>query len=203
MEEFLKAYNYKLHRNSNKAIKYEIEIDGKPVIRDIQSMFLIKEIKMDREMSDIYITEEYEMFSFLRSNREVTLNKKLENSILQKGIIRPIIVNSTMQIIDGQHRYSIARKYGLPVPYYVSVNKEMNDIIKINNTACKWRVIDYINKYVILGNEEYKKLKDLHIENNKIPLVELVSVCMGSWTRQNKMMTEVKNGMFSFTIMKS
>lgn len=149
-------------------------------------------------MSDIYITEEYEMFSFLRSNREVTLNKKLENSILQKGIIRPIIVNSTMQIIDGQHRYSIARKYGLPVPYYVSVNKEMNDIIKINNTACKWRVIDYINKYVILGNEEYKKLKDLHIENNKIPLVELVSVCMGSWTRQNKMMTEVKNGMFSF-----
>ncbi|RRQ99681.1 chromosome partitioning protein ParB, partial [Enterococcus faecalis] len=43
--EFLKAYNYKLHRNSNKAIKYEIEIDGKPVIRDIQSMFLIKEIK--------------------------------------------------------------------------------------------------------------------------------------------------------------
>lgn len=64
MEEFLKAYNYKLHRNSNKAIKYEIEIDGKPVIRDIQSMFLIKEIKMDREMSDIYITEEYEMFSF-------------------------------------------------------------------------------------------------------------------------------------------
>lgn len=114
-------------------------------------------------MSDIYITEEYEMFSFLRSNREVTLNKKLENSILQKGIIRPIIVNSTMQIIDGQHRYSIARKYGLPVPYYVSVNKEMNDIIKINNTACKWRVIDYINKYVILGNEEYKKLKDLHI----------------------------------------
>ena len=79
----------------------------------------------------------------------------------------------------------------------------MNDIIKINNTACKWRVIDYINKYVILGNEEYKKLKDLHIENNKIPLVELVSVCMGSWTRQNKMMTEVKNGMFSFTIMKS
>ena len=48
-----------------------------------------------------------------------------------------------------------------------------------------------------------KKLKDLHIENNKIPLVELVSVCMGSWTRQNKMMTEVKNGMFSFTIMKS
>ena len=56
----------------------------------------------------------------------------------------------------------------------------MNDIIKINNTACKWRVIDYINKYVILGNEEYKKLKDLHIENNKIPLVELVSVCMGS-----------------------
>lgn len=45
LEEFLKAYNYKLHRNSNKAIKYEIEIDGKPVIRDIQSMFLIKEIK--------------------------------------------------------------------------------------------------------------------------------------------------------------
>ena len=93
--------------------------------------------------------------SAFKSNREVTLNKKLENSILQKGIIRPIIVNSTMQIIDGQHRYSIARKYGLPV-YYVSVNKEMNDIIKINNTACKWRVIDYINKYVILGNEEYK-----------------------------------------------
>lgn len=37
---------------------------------------------MDREMSDIYIMEEYEMFSFLRSNCEVILNKKLENFIL-------------------------------------------------------------------------------------------------------------------------
>lgn len=59
----------------------------------------------------------------------------------------------------------------------------MNDIIKINNIVCKWWVIDYINKYVILGNEEYKKLKDLYIENNKIFLVELVFVCMGFWIR--------------------
>ncbi|MDT3506176.1 hypothetical protein NPQ23_00730 [Enterococcus faecalis] len=57
---------------------------------------------MDREMSDIYITEEYEMFSFLRSNREVTLNKKLENSILQKGIIRPIIV----KLHNADHRWA-------------------------------------------------------------------------------------------------
>jgi hypothetical protein len=153
---------------------------------------------MDREIGDVYVTKEYNLFSFLETNREVIRNKKLEDSILKNGILKPIAVNSTMQIIDGQHRYSIAKKYELEIPYYVTINKAMNDIIQINNTTSKWNVMDYINKFVLDEHEEYKKLKQIIEEYDKIPLEELVSVGMGSKSKRHKLITKVKNGEFEF-----
>ncbi|MGO3792717.1 MAG: ParB N-terminal domain-containing protein, partial [Enterococcus gilvus] len=131
---------------------------------------------MDREISDIYITNNHEIFSLLETNRKISKNKKLEESILEKGILRPIAVNSMMQIIDGQHRYSIAKKYNLDIPYYVTMNKEMNDIIEINNTVHKWTLKDYINKYVAEGNLEYINLQRIMKTNKKISNSDMVSV---------------------------
>lgn len=153
---------------------------------------------MDREISDIYETNNYDMFSLLETNRRISKNKKLEHSILKKGVLRPIAINSKMQIIDGQHRYSIAKKYKLTLPYYVSMNKEMNDIIEINNTVHKWTLNDYINKYTADGNIEYIKLKKLMNSHRKISNVDMVSVAMGSWHKQSKLLNNVKNGNFKF-----
>lgn len=153
---------------------------------------------MDREISDIYITNNHEIFSLLETNRKISKNKKLEESILEKGILRPIAVNSMMQIIDGQHRYSIAKKYNLDIPYYVTMNKEMNDIIEINNTVHKWTLKDYINKYVAEGNLEYINLQRIMKTNKKISNSDMVSVAMGSWYKKTKLLTEVKKGNFKF-----
>ncbi|MDT2641004.1 ParB N-terminal domain-containing protein [Enterococcus dongliensis] len=153
---------------------------------------------MDREISDIYETNNYDMFTLLETNRKISKNQKLEHSILKKGILRPIAVNSKMQIIDGQHRYSIAKKHKLTLPYYVTMNKEMNDIIEINNTVHKWTLNDYINKYVTDGNIEYIKLKKLMETHRKISNADMVSAAMGSWYKQSKLLNNVKNGSFKF-----
>lgn len=153
---------------------------------------------MDREISDIYVTNNYDLFSLLETNRTIKKNKKLELSILEKGILRPIAVNSLMQVIDGQHRYSIARKYNLPLPYYVTMNKEMDDIIEINNTVHRWGLKDYINKYVEEGNIEYINLQKIMNRQAKIANADLISSAMGSWTKRTKLVTEAKKGNFKF-----
>ena len=153
---------------------------------------------MDREISDIYVTNNYDVFSLLESNRKISNNKKLEKSILEKGILRPIAVNSLMQIIDGQHRFNIAKKNKLEIPYYVTMNKEMNDIIEINNTVHKWTLNDYINKYVSEGHPEYIKLQKVMKLHKKISNVDMVSVAMGSWHKKSKLINNVKKGDFKF-----
>lgn len=153
---------------------------------------------MDREISDIYVTNNYNLFSLLETNRLISKNKRLENSILEKGILRPIAVNSMMQIIDGQHRFSIAKKWGLEIPYYVTMNKAMNDIIHINNTANKWVLHDYINKYAKDNNPEYLKLQEIMNRNPNISHGDLISTAMGSWTKKSKLINTTKLGNFKF-----
>ena len=67
-----------------------------------------KIIKMDLSGDfKVGVTNDYEMFQFLDSNREPNdrIVAKLEESIKQNGVQIPIIVNQQKQIVDGQHRF--------------------------------------------------------------------------------------------------
>lgn len=99
----------------------------------------------DKILSDIFLTEDYSQFKFLVGNRKVGINRKLEKSILDKGILKPIAVNSNMEIIDGQHRFVIAKLHNLSIPYYVTITKNLDEIIELNNTSVNWTIRDYIN----------------------------------------------------------
>ena len=53
---------------------------------------------------------------------------QLEESILQDGILNPVIVTSDYVVIDGHHRYSIAQKHNLPIPIKIMEFNSRNDI---------------------------------------------------------------------------
>ncbi|WP_430602602.1 hypothetical protein IGJ02_003035 [Enterococcus sp. DIV0724b] len=152
---------------------------------------------MDKIISDVYLTNEYEQFKKIPGNRKVRANMKLEKSILKKGILTPIAVNSIMEIIDGQHRFNIAKKYQLPLPYYVTISKNMDDIIELNNTSHNWSIQDYINKYVSDGIESYIKLNDLLSRYKKIPIGDIISAAQGSLVKSCKENDKLKDGRFT------
>lgn len=53
--------------------------------------------------------------------------KQLEESILQNGILNPIIVTKDYVIIDGHNRYAIAKKHNLSIPIKVMNFANRND----------------------------------------------------------------------------
>jgi ParB-like chromosome segregation protein Spo0J len=57
-------------------------------------------------------TKQYTKFNILDHNRELnnTNLKKIEESILEKGLQVPIIIDENYNIIDGQHRFYVLQK---------------------------------------------------------------------------------------------
>lgn len=108
-------------------------------------------------------TTDYGQFKFRADNREGGVNRshveKLKSSIRSKNMLElvPILVNSDMEIIDGQHRLTAAKELGLPIYYKVQHDLEAKDIILMNITK-PWGMADFFNFHIKNHKEEYIKL---------------------------------------------
>jgi hypothetical protein len=121
-------------------------------------------------------TKEYSKFSYFDTNRKVTDNKKLEQAIVKAGYIKkPISVTKDFKIVDGQHRFAIAKKLGLTVPYVVDQYLTEADMIMLNTTANDWKPINYVENLAKNGNENYQILLKAH-NDYKISLVVLAGI---------------------------
>lgn len=75
----------------------------------------------------------------------------------------PILVierNDRLEIIDGQHRFFVARKIKSKVWYIIAEELSLYDIARMNSNTEKWKAEDYINCYSSLGNKNYEILGD-------------------------------------------
>lgn len=61
-------------------------------------------------------TTDYGMFNFMKGNRSVNpFNlKRITESMRERCLFSPILVNDNMEIIDGQHRFLAQKDLGLP-----------------------------------------------------------------------------------------
>lgn len=90
---------------------------------------------------EIKRTKFYDMFKFKKENREVNYNKvlSLKSKLLEDGRqIMPIICNSNMEIIDGQHRFEALKELNWEISYYIDDAITSKDLISINNTQKSW-----------------------------------------------------------------
>jgi hypothetical protein len=110
-------------------------------------------------------TRDYDKFQFINGNRNLNLThlKHLENAILSENLLaaNPIIVTKNWEIIDGQHRLTVAKNNNLDI-YYLEVEGQssLQQIQMLNANQKNWSMEDYINSNIALGNEDYKILKD-------------------------------------------
>jgi hypothetical protein len=126
-------------------------------------------------------TREYSMFKFRPDNRAKIDQghvNRLIKSIEKRNLLemKPIDVNSQMEIIDGQHRLLAARHLNLDVYYQVNKDLNCNDIIPLN-VAKSWTTNDYFNYFVHQKYPEYLKLQDFMQRNNvtlKVALLILI-----------------------------
>jgi hypothetical protein len=145
-------------------------------------------------MLQIQSTKDYDMFSSFTSNREVD-QKHVNGLVLKirkknKLPIRPILVDSKLRIIDGQHRLEAARILGTEIYYSVSDNVTQDDIAELNPGQKNWNTMDYINFYSIQGKPEFLKFSKFLSTYPDITISAALSITSGTFTRNSKAIRE-------------
>lgn len=117
---------------------------------------------MEKIVTQVYKTDEYEKFKFMEGNRNIDLKHlvKLTESFRTKQLPIPIIVNKNYEILEGQHRYLVCKTEELPLYYMIIEDSNIEDAILINTTSKKWTMNDYLDHYCALGKQDYIKLKE-------------------------------------------
>ncbi len=113
---------------------------------------------------EIMKTKDYGTFRSFKGNRSVSKAhvERLVKSITRKNFLahKPILVNSRMEIIDGQHRLEAAKALGVEVYFVVAKDAEPQDAALLNANANPWVLKDYMNMQDERENEHYRKLKE-------------------------------------------
>ena len=134
------------------------------------------------DVPTILVTTDYGMFKRLEGNREVTKKRsaKIQKSIKKVGYIPvPIVVNEHMQIIDGQGRAEAAKALGLPIYYMIVPGLGLAHCVLMNITSTSWTTIDYVSSYAEIGNDNYKRLLELKMSHNELPISVVTCAATG------------------------
>lgn len=146
-------------------------------------------------MTTILKTSDYDLFTTFTSNREIDEKHvaQLVKSIMARNLlhINPILVDSKMRIIDGQHRLEAAQTLKLDIYYIVSDDVDRLDISKLNSNQKNWNTMDYINFYTIEGNVEFLKLSKFINNYPDLTISSVITIISSKFTRNTN---DIKSG---------
>lgn len=132
-----------------------------------------------KEAIEILWTKDYDDFEFYDKNRQIDFkhaDKKIQKSLIEQGLLKshPMIVDGSLRIRDGQHRFIIAKQLGIEIPVLVVDDFDDSRMIAINNASKKWAVVYYIRYRSTGGDKNAQKL---------ISVVEKYNVSIGTVMR--------------------
>lgn len=110
--------------------------------------------------SHIYETYDYDQFIIMAPNRDLKKPNynALKHSFKEAYLLSPIIVNENKEIIDGQHRFTVAKELGLPIRYTICPGYTIQEVRQYNKSMQKWVSMDYLKSYTIGGKKDYAEL---------------------------------------------
>lgn len=132
------------------------------------------------------------------TERDATKLKLLRASMQKYGFLPfPIIVRRSgerLRILDGQHRFAIAKELGLPVLW---VETDRDDIVIAETAAAQspWVLFHYVASFAMQGNEDYKRLQEFAGETG-LPLAKAASLLAGEAAHSNNVQDAVRDGKF-------
>jgi ParB-like nuclease domain len=149
-------------------------------------------------MSEIQKTTDYNLFKKMIHNRDIDTQNlnRIIHSIKARNLLefRPILVNSSMEVVDGQHRLEAAKLLQLPIYYQIEKSIETEDVLLLNANQKRWSLGDYINFHISQGNTEYEKIRQFCLKN-EITEQFFISIARGaSQTKRNA----ARNGKLSY-----
>lgn len=151
-------------------------------------------------INQVYKTNDYNMFKTIAGNRNVNQLhlKRLKQSMNEKYISVPIIVNEKYQIIDGQHRFASAQELKKPI-YFIKVKGlELPDIHRLNTNLKNWQADDYLDGYCQLGYKDYLTYRDFKLKY-KFGHDETKALLAGTLSSDGSQVNNFKDGTFEIS----
>lgn len=109
-------------------------------------------------------TTNYNLFKTIEGNRDLNPNHlaKLAMSVAKKNLLQyaPIMVNESMEVIDGQHRLEVARQSKLEIYYTIVPRARLDEVMELNTTLRNWKLTDFVNSMIVTGNKEMQYLRN-------------------------------------------
>lgn len=144
-------------------------------------------------------TREYDLFKFVGKNRgvdpqKVSLFKKTMKESPHLPALNPILVNESMEIIDGQHRFHACRDLGIPIYYLQSAELTHEDIITLNKDRKNWTLDDFINFHVRNGNKNFISLVAFSKESG----LTISMSCLFLGFNRKSLVAQIKDGSLIF-----
>lgn len=126
-------------------------------------------------------TTDYTIFRRLKSNRKVDKAhvRKLVLAIRKKNLLHlnPILVNSDMDIIDGQHRLAAAKELKVPIFFRMDQYVNEEDISGMNSVKKNWTLSDYLNFYTQKEVRGFRDFSDLCKAYTQYTPSMMLSIC--------------------------
>ena len=129
-------------------------------------MDLLSVIREYEKNKEILSTTEYDIFKYHPLNRKVSERhvQNLIRSIKKNNYlgVMPIVVDSDLQVLDGQYRLAAARNLKIPIHYIiVPKNKIGDDFFLTSKISKNYSLLDAIDFYTKKeGYEDYKIFKE-------------------------------------------
>ena len=160
----------------------------------------------DKVVGVVLQTKDYGQFHMDKLNRELNTShaKKLLEKIKEnkKLVLEPILVDKSMKIIDGQHRFWALSQLGLPITYMIDDQISIIDAPELNSSQRNWTSMDYIKVFANKGNTNYQHLLE---ELEKYKTVSTIGIIAQVFSKRSEnfnaygaMDRRIKKGKYEF-----
>lgn len=147
---------------------------------------MINRKNKDKAVASIYITNDYDKFSFVDGNRATFPNhvEKLCNSFREVQLEVPLVVDRHYRIYDGQNRFMALKSLGFPIYYQIIDKMTLRMLQLLNSNSSNWSTSMYCNSYCELGHPEYYKYRAFK-KKYKLGVRESMNLLAGAKTSSN------------------
>ncbi len=149
------------------------------------------------QIPQIQKTKEYSIFKSVNFNRDKTKHHIQEiKGIIQKENLlhlHPIIVNESMEVIDGQHRLEAARELEIDI-FYIKADVSYEHILNSNLLQRKLSLEDVIKFYAIKDKIPHYIEFQSHMNMLKLSPKSLIALLFGMVSKS--LISFIKEGKF-------
>jgi hypothetical protein len=145
-------------------------------------------------------TNDYEIFKILKGNRDINQNhvNKLVQSITEKDLRIPIVVDNNMYVMDGQHRLEAYKVLAKSLLYIIKGDFTLEDIRQVNSVNKTWSNIEYMKSFKKLGVESYVHLEWFY-RTYRFGINECIQMLTNSGAMGKRQLEDFKKGGFVVT----